>query len=426
MKNEIVTFGCRLNIFESEVIREEAEKSGVEDSIIFNSCAVTSEAERQLRQSIRRHRRENPKKKIIVTGCAAQINPDLYADMDEVDVVMGNQEKLKSENYNFISDDDLGESQVKVADIMQLEENASHMVSDFSGKARAYLEIQNGCNHRCTFCIIPFGRGNNRSVPIARIVEHCREVIEQGYEEIVLTGVDITDYGTSLPGKPKLGYLIKEILKFCPTLKKVRLSSLDVAEIDDHLIELIKTEERLLPHFHLSIQSGDDMILKRMKRRHNRQQIIDFCDFVRKYRKDASIGADIIVGFPTENEEMFLNSVNLVKELKIPLLHVFPYSEREGTPAALIPRSKQVEKHIRKERAKLLNKVGRIELSNYMQRFVGREVKGILETERTATTDHFMKVEINSCNNFKKDKIGKEVVLKITAVESDKLIAQIC
>ena len=415
--NEIITFGCRLNIFESSVIKEELEKSGEKNALVFNSCAVTSEAERQLRQSIRKHRKENPDKKIIVTGCAAQINPKLYADMEEVDVVLGNQEKLEKESYNFIGKEE--EIDVRVKDIMQLEEAASHMVASFEGKARAFLEIQNGCNHRCTFCIIPFGRGNNRSVPIPQIIEHCNKILAEGYEEIVLTGVDITDYGVNLPGTPKLGYLIKEILKHTE-LQRLRLSSLDVAEIDDDLRELIIDEPRLLSHFHLSLQSGDDMILKRMKRRHNREQIIEFCNFVRKYRPNASIGADIITGFPTETEEMFLQSLDIIKKMEIPLLHIFPYSEREGTPAAKIPKDKQVLKNIRKERAKRLREEGHRQLYKFQKKFVGQKVKALIEDGQFAKTDEFLKI---SCEN--NIRAGKEVEILIENCSNGLLKGQI-
>jgi len=387
--NKVVSFGCRLNIFESEVIKEKLKESRAKDAIVFNSCSVTSEAERQLRQSIRKHRRENPDKKIIVTGCAAQIDPDKYAAMPEVDQVLGNQEKLKKDSYLD------GKAKVRVDDIMQLEEAASHMVSSFEGKARAFLEIQNGCNHRCTFCIIPFGRGNNRSVPIEQIIEHSKKIAGEGYREIVLTGVDITDYGANLEGSPKLGFLIKELLKAVPDMR-IRLSSLDVAEIDDDLRELIVTEKRLMSHFHLSLQAGDDMVLKRMKRRHNRQQIIDFCEFVRTHRPEAAIGADIIAGFPTESDEMFQNTLNLVKDLQIPLLHIFPYSEREGTPAAKIPTDKQVPKQLRKQRAKELIEQGKENLAIYANNFIGKKVRALVETEDTLKTDEFLKVEFKN------------------------------
>ena len=416
MDNQVITFGCRLNIFESEVIKQQLNNSGANDVIVFNSCAVTKEAERQLRQSIRKHKKKFPEKKIIVTGCAAQINPKFYASLNEVDIVLGNQEKL--EKYEFLEKQS---SKILVKDIMQLQETAAHMVTSFEGKSRAFLEIQNGCNHRCTFCIIPFGRGNNRSIAIPEIIKHCQKIIESGYQEIVLTGVDITDYGCNLPGKPKLGYLIKEILKYCPDLNRIRLSSLDVAEIDDDLRDLIQSEPRLLSHFHISMQSGDDMILKRMKRRHNRSEMIEFCKFVRKYRKNAAIGADIIAGFPTETEEMFLNTLNLVKELNIPLLHVFPYSEREGTPAAKIPQAKQVPIAIRKQRTKILISEGKTQLESFMKSFIGKKVTAIVENDGFLRTDEFIKVFTE-----KKLPSGLIVSSKIIDISEQNLIGTIC
>ena len=404
--SEVVTFGCRLNIFESEVIKGKLKEAKLDNAIIFNSCSVTSEAERQLRQSIRKHKRKNPDKKIIVTGCAAQIDPEQYANMPEVDQVLGNNEKMKKSSYLSSA------SKVRVEDIMELKEAASHMVSSFEGKARAFLEIQNGCNHRCTFCIIPFGRGNNRSVEVQEILEHTKQIMAEGYDEIVLTGVDITDYGVNLENQPKLGFLVKQILALDSNIK-VRLSSLDVAEIDDDLRELIVTEKRLMPHFHLSLQSGDNMILKRMKRRHNREQIIDFCEFLRLHRPDCSIGADIITGFPTETEEMFNNSLALIKQLEIALLHVFPYSEREGTPAAKIPKDKQVAKNIRKERAKILIAQGKENMINFAQQFIGHTVSALVESEFILKTDQFLQIRTNN-NNFK---VGSRVDVKVTKFE---------
>lgn len=391
MSNDVITFGCRLNIFESEIIKKQLESVDSDNITVFNSCTVTAEAERQLKQSIRKYRKNHPNKKIIVTGCAAQVNPNLYQKLPEVDAVLGNSEKLDAKNYNDVF---LNKSNIIVKDILELKETAGHMVTSFEGKCRAFLEIQNGCNHRCTFCIIPYGRGNNRSVPIENIIENCNQLIKEGYKEIVLTGVDITDYGINLPGKPTLGYLIKEMLKSCPELTRIRLSSIDVAEIDQDLLDIIKFETRLLPHFHISMQSGDNMILKRMKRRHNREEIYEFCNIVRKHRKDVALGADIIAGFPTETEEMFQNTLNLVKELQIPLLHIFPYSEREGTPAAKIPIDLQVPKNVRKERAKLLREEGTKQLRKFMSGFIDKTVTAIVENHNTVRTDHFLRVEV--------------------------------
>ncbi len=409
--NQIVTFGCRLNIFESEIIKDQLKDSALNNAIIFNSCAVTSEAERQLRQAIRKAKKNEPEKEIIVTGCAAQINPEFYANLPEVDRVIGNQEKLKATSYKQQKD-------IQVSDIMQLEESATHLVGDFSGKARAYLEIQNGCNHRCTFCIIPYGRGNNRSSQISDIIANCQNILEKGYNEIVLTGVDITDYGFNLPDRPTLGKLVKEILAACPDLQRLRLSSLDVAEIDDELRELIVTEPRLLAHFHLSLQSGDDLILKRMKRRHNVEQIREFCKFVRNHRPDAAIGADLIAGFPTETDEMHQNTLDLVAELEIALLHVFPYSEREGTPAAKIPVERQVSKNIRKKRAKELRELATKNLAKYAKRFVGQELEVIIENKNFAKTKEFLPVIIDS-HNFAAGTIAK---IKITGYKEGNLI----
>ena len=418
MSNEVITFGCRLNIFESEVIKKQLALSKIDNAIIFNSCAVTSEAERQLRQSIRKYRKNNPQKKIFLTGCAAQINPEYYIELPEIDGVLGNQEKLSVENYNKLSN--TNNNKVLVDDILQLKETAAHMVTSFENKSRAFLEIQNGCNHRCTFCIIPFGRGNNRSVRIPEIIKNCQEILNQGFNEIVLTGVDITDYGQNLPAKPSLGYLIKKILQFCPNLKRLRLSSLDVAEIDDDLKDLIKYEPRLLGHFHLSLQSGDDMILKRMKRRHNSKQIYEFCNFVRKYRPEVAFGADIITGFPTETPEMFYNSMKIVKELQIPLLHVFPYSEREGTPAAKIPQNKQVPKHIRKERAKSLRMEGTKQLQKFMKKFISKEVNAVVENNNFLKTDQFIK--LYAPNNLPH---GRVIQALVSDIKDDFLIGKI-
>jgi threonylcarbamoyladenosine tRNA methylthiotransferase MtaB len=418
MSNEVVTFGCRLNIFESEVIKKQISLSNIDNAAIFNSCAVTSEAERQLRQSIRKYRKKHPDKKIFVTGCAAQINPDYYIALPEIDGVLGNQEKLSVESYNKLSNQIA--KQILVDDILKLEETAAHMVTSFENKSRAFIEIQNGCNHRCTFCIIPFGRGNNRSVAIPEIISHCNKILAQGYQEIVLTGVDITDYGQNLPGTPSLGYLIKKILEFCPKLQRLRLSSLDVAEIDDDLRELIKNEPRLLSHFHLSLQSGDDMILKRMKRRHNSKQVYDFCDFVRKYRPDAAFGADIITGFPTETNEMFANTHKVIKDLAIPLLHIFPYSKRAGTPAAKIPQDKQVPKDISKERAKILRLQGQETLDGFMRKFIGKSVNALVEKNNVLKTDHFLKAYV--VNNLAS---GETVKILIKDIKDNHLIGDI-
>lgn len=415
--NEIVTFGCRLNIYESEVIRDNLARVGAENTIVFNTCAVTSEAERQARQAIRRARRENPDKKIIVTGCAAQINPQKYSDMPEVDMVLGNQEKL--EEKNFATNHGLSIENTEKAvvnDIMELKETALHMVESYDGKTRAFLQVQNGCNHRCTFCIIPFGRGNNRSVPLGDIVEHTRKLVEKGFREIVITGVDITDYGLDLPGQPTLGELCKRLLKLVPDLARLRLSSVDPAALDDTVFELLENEPRFMPHLHISLQAGDDMILKRMKRRHLREDVYKFVQRARKLRPDVVFGADIIAGFPTEDDEMFENTRALVEELGLTHLHVFPYSEREGTPAAKI--HNQVAKPVRKERAKILREEGEKQMQNFLQSRVGKTERILIESEDRGHTEHFVEVKISGYG------AGDIVEAKIVGIEGKRLIAQ--
>ena len=384
---KVITFGCRLNIFESEVIRSSIEKAGAEDVIVFNTCSVTQEAERQAIKAIKRARKEYPDKKIIVTGCAAQINPAKYSALKEVDLVLGNTEKFKAESYQHNV-----ETKILISDIMEIKETAAHLVTSFGDKTRAFIQIQNGCNHRCTFCIIPYGRGNSRSVPIGEIVNQVSILLGQGYKEIVFTGVDITDYGLDLPGKPSLGEMIQRLFKLLPNLPRLRLSSIDVAEIDPNLMNLILHEPRLMPHFHISLQSGDNMILKRMKRRHNREQVIEFCNLVRAHRKDAAFGADIIAGFPTETETMFANSLNLVKEAKLQYLHVFPYSEREGTPAARMP---QVAIELRKKRTKILIEQGKKELEEFSKNYIGKTVQVLLEKNNVGIMDNFLKIYID-------------------------------
>lgn len=384
---KVITFGCRLNIFESEVIKTSLDKVDSGDVIVFNTCSVTQEAEKQAIKSIKKAKRNHPTKRIIVTGCAAQVNPKKYSELEEVDLVLGNTEKFNSENYSKDT-----KEKILVSDIMDIKESASHLVTSFGGKTRAFIEIQNGCNHRCTFCTIPFGRGNNRSIAIGDIVNQVSLLADQGYKEIVLTGVDITDYGSNLPGKPTLGEMIKRLLSLVPNLPRLRLSSIDVAEVDNTLLQLILHEKRLMPHFHISLQSGDNMILKRMKRRHNRDQVIDFCNIVRKYRKDAAFGADIIAGFPTETEEMFANSLNLIKEANIQYIHAFPYSERDGTPAARMP---QVKPHLRKERTKELIRQGKIELNKFSKEFVGQTVNVLVEKNNIGVMENFLKIHIS-------------------------------
>lgn len=389
MTLEIVTFGCRLNAYESGLIKQSAEKAGLTNTIIFNSCAVTSEAERQLKQAIRKAKRENPDAKLIVTGCAAQINPDKYSKMDEVFKVLGNEEKVKTESYlpSFIDNTE----KALVNDIMSIKETAPQLIEGVEGKSRAFIQIQNGCNHRCTFCIIPYGRGNSRSVPIGEIVKQTQLLVKSGFNELVLTGVDMTSYGEDLPASPKLGQMMKRLLSNVPNLKRLRLSSIDVAEIDEDLLDLIANEKRLMPHLHLSLQSGDNMILKRMKRRHNREQIIKFTEKARKLRPDIVFGCDIIAGFPTETEEMFENTRNIITEAGLTYLHIFPYSEREGTPAARMP---QVEKPIRKQRAKILRELGDKQLRNHLTSQIGKTVSIISESDGFGRAEDFSLVKI--------------------------------
>ncbi len=345
--NQVITFGCRLNTYESEVMKDLSHQAGLSGAILINTCAVTAEAERQARQAIRKLRRENPDAKIIITGCGAQMNPKQYADMPEVTSVIGNQEKMQLETYQKLINSDQ-HARVLVNDIMSVRETAGHLVSGFEGKARAFVQVQNGCDHRCTFCTIPYGRGNSRSVPLGDIVSQVRLLMEGGYQEIVFTGVDITAYGADLPGTPTLGQAIRRLLALVPDLKRLRLSSLDPVEIDEDLWRLIGEEPRLMPHLHLSLQAGDDMILKRMKRRHLRQDAIGFCQKARDLRPDVVFGADLIAGFPTETDEMFENSLRIVDECDLSFLHVFPYSPRPGTPASRMP---QVPKSLVKLRA---------------------------------------------------------------------------
>lgn len=390
---EILTFGCRLNTYESEVMRAHASKA--KDSqdgrpvLIVNTCAVTKEAERQARQAIRRARRDNPDLRIVVTGCAAQIDPDGFSAMPEVDRVIGNDVKLQPETWLAPSD----AQRVLVNDIMSVRETASHLVEGFEGRARAFVQVQNGCDHRCTFCIIPYGRGNSRSVPIGSIVDQVRSLVASGYNEIVLTGVDVTAYGADLPGHPTLGQMIRRLLALVPNLPRVRLSSLDPVEIDEDLWRLIAEEPRLMPHLHLSLQAGDDLILKRMKRRHLRGDVIALCEKARSLRPDIVFGADIIAGFPTETEEMFQNTLDLTEECGLVYLHVFPYSERDGTPAARMP---QVAQNVRKERAARLRDLGKTQLSRFLDSRIGQTCQVVVEKDgKSGRTEHFAPVRLD-------------------------------
>ena len=407
---EIVTFGCRLNTYESEVMRTHAANAGMDDAIIFNTCAVTKEAERQARQAIRKARRENPNAKIIVTGCASQIDPEGYAAMPEIDQLIGNDLKLKAETWGVRHND-----RVLVNDIMSVTETASHLIEGFEDRSRAFLQVQNGCDHRCTFCIIPYGRGPSRSVPIGVIAQQVRTLVEQGYKEIVFTGVDVTSYGPDLPGSPTFGQMIRRVLALVPELPRLRLSSLDPVEIDDDLWRLIAEEPRLMPHLHLSLQAGDDMILKRMKRRHLREDAIEMCERARRYRPEMEFGADIIAGFPTETDEMFENTLACVKECDLTYLHVFPYSEREGTPAARIP--DQVPMEIRKERAKRLRDLGDQQLQNLLKRHVNKTVDIIVEKDNFGRSESFVPVALEG--NFEPGTLAK---VRLQEIKGDKLL----
>jgi threonylcarbamoyladenosine tRNA methylthiotransferase MtaB len=400
MSVEVVTFGCRLNAFESEVIRREAEHAGLTDAIVINSCAVTNEAVAQARQSIRRLKRERPQARIVVTGCAAQTQPEMFARMAEVDRVVGNDDKMRGEAWRSTrlaldNAADFGVEQsekIAVADIMAVREMAPHLLEGFQkGLPRVFVQVQNGCDHRCTFCIIPHGRGNSRSVPMGAVVEQVRALAERGHAEIVLTGVDLTSYGADLPGAPKLGMLTKQILRHVPELKRLRISSIDQVEVDRDLLDVIADDARLMPHLHLSLQSGDDLILKRMKRRHSRGQAVQFCAQVRRLRPDIALGADIIAGFPTETDEMFARSQDLVEECGLTFLHVFPYSPRPGTPAARMP---QVNGNSIKERAKRLRATGEAALQRRLACEIGATRHVLIESLTQGRTEHFIPVAI--------------------------------
>ena len=382
---EVVTFGCRLNIYESEIIKKNLAISGLDNVIVFNTCTVTKEAEKNARQAIRKAKREDPNVRIIVTGCGVQVNPTLFANMIEVDKVIGNAEKLSPLHYQ-INDD-----KIVVNNIMSIKETANHLISSFDGKSRAFLQVQNGCNHRCTYCIIPFGRGRSRSVPIGVIVNQIKHLVELGYNEVVFTGVNVTSYGFDLPSSPTFAQMIRRVLQLVPELPRLRLSSIDVAEIDDELFELMAHSQKLMPHFHISLQSGDDTILNLMKRRHNRIHVIDFCHKLRNIRQDVSFGADIIAGFPTETEEMFENTKNLISEADLQYLHVFPYSERHGTPASRMP---QIEKQIRKARAEILRIEGQKQLQKFFKKNLHKKVKLLVEQNEIAHTENFIPVKI--------------------------------
>ncbi|HMN38304.1 MAG TPA: tRNA (N(6)-L-threonylcarbamoyladenosine(37)-C(2))-methylthiotransferase MtaB [Hyphomicrobium sp.] len=413
----VITLGCRLNAYESEVMRRHARQAGLGDTVIINTCAVTSEAVRHASQTIRRIRRENPGARIIVTGCAAQVEPERFADMAEVDHVIGNGEKMKAETFAGLALPD--SERVQVDDIMSVRETASHMIDGFGTRARAYVQVQNGCDHRCTFCIIPYGRGPSRSVPAGQVVAEIRRLVEKGFPEVVLTGVDITSYGPDLPGEMTLGKLVRQILKHTPELKRLRLSSIDQVEADPHLLAALAEEERLMPHLHLSMQAGDDLVLKRMKRRHTRSDAIRFCREVRRLRPGVVFGADLIAGFPTETEEMFVRSLDIVDACGLTFLHVFPFSPRKGTPAARMP---QVPRATVKERAARLRAKGAYVLDNYLNRQAGERCEVLMERDGMGRTPHFAEVDVSGRPDFL---AGEIVTARITGRNADRLMGEV-
>ena len=400
MSVDVLTFGCRLNAYESEVIRRNAAGAGLADVVVVNTCAVTGEAVRQARQAIRKLKRDRPEARILVTGCAAQTEPETFADMAEVDRVIGNDEKMRPDAWAdtraYLARGPFGigaEQKIAVNDIMAVKETAAHLIDGLDGRARAFVQVQNGCDHRCTFCIIPFGRGNSRSVPMGEVVAQIRRLVDNGYREVVLTGVDLTSYGGNLPNTPRLGQLVKQILKHVGALERLRLSSIDSVEADRDLLDAFASDARLMPHLHLSLQHGDDLILKRMKRRHSRADAIAFCDQVRRLRPDVVFGGDIIAGFPTETEDMFARSLDLVDACGLTHLHVFPFSPRPGTPAARMP---QVDRTTVKERARRLRQKGAAALARHLEAEVGRSRRVLVESRDSGRTEHYTQVRLNA------------------------------
>lgn len=411
------TFGCRLNAYETEAMKELAAEAGLEGAVVVNTCAVTAEAVRQARQHIRKLRRENPDARVIVTGCAAQTEPASFAEMPEVDLVLGNLEKMQGDSWKQMSAPAFipPTEKIIVNDIMAATETAGHLIDGFGTRARAYVQVQNGCDHRCTFCIIPYGRGNSRSVPAGVVVDQIKRLVEKGYNEVVLTGVDMTSWGDDLPGNPPLGDLVQRILRLVPDLPRLRISSIDSIEVDPALMDAIAGDQRLMPHLHLSLQAGDDMILKRMKRRHLRDQAIQFCEDARRARPDVVFGADIIAGFPTETEAMFENSLKLVEECGLTWLHVFPYSKRTGTPAARMP---QVHGKAIKERAARLRAAGDAAVAAFQAAEVGAARNILMERPRMGRTEGFAEVDFGVDQD-----VGAIVPARIAGVEAGRLRA---
>lgn len=410
---EIVTLGCRLNAYESEAMRMLADKAALKNAVIVNTCAVTGEAVRQARQAIRRARRERPDAEVIVTGCAAQIDPMSFAAMPEVSRVIGNAEKMRGESFS-------GEHErVSVSDIMAVRQTAVHLIDGFSVRTRAYVQVQNGCDHRCTFCVIPYGRGNSRSAPAGDVVEQVRRLAANGVPEVVLTGVDLTSWGGDLPGAPQLGSLVARILKHAPELPFLRLSSLDAIEMDEQLFELVTQHHRVAPYLHLSLQHGDDLILKRMKRRHSRAQAVGLCQRLKAARPDIALGADLIAGFPTETETHFANTLSLVEECGLAFVHAFPFSPRAGTPAARMP---QLERRQVKQRAAELRKAGAMALARHLQNWVGREGSALVERDGFARLPDFTPVRLSRTTPFHRGRREAFVRLRFIAHDGQHLI----
>ncbi|MGR3761119.1 tRNA (N(6)-L-threonylcarbamoyladenosine(37)-C(2))-methylthiotransferase MtaB [Roseobacteraceae bacterium NS-SX3] len=414
---KFTTLGCRLNAYETEAMKELSQEAGLSDAVVVNTCAVTAEAVRKARQEIRRLRRENPGARIIVTGCAAQTEPETFAKMAEVDKVIGNSEKMKAETWVGMAADFIGETEkVQVDDIMSVTETAGHLIDGFGTRSRAYVQVQNGCDHRCTFCIIPYGRGNSRSVPAGVVVDQIKRLVDRGYNEVVLTGVDLTSWGADLPAQPRLGDLVMRILKLVPDLPRLRISSIDSIEVDENLMQAIATEPRLMPHLHLSLQHGDDLILKRMKRRHLRDDAIRFAEEARALRPDMTFGADIIAGFPTETEAHFENSLKLVTDCGLTWLHVFPYSKRDGTPAARIPN--QVDGNVIKDRAARLRAAGDSQVARHLQAQAGKTHRILMENAHMGRTEQFTEVAFAAPQAE-----GEIVTATITGVKGSQLTA---
>ncbi|CAD0184416.1 Threonylcarbamoyladenosine tRNA methylthiotransferase MtaB [Ruegeria sp. THAF57] len=392
---KFTTLGCRLNAYETEAMKELSQQAGLSNAVVVNTCAVTAEAVRKARQEIRKLRRENPDARLIVTGCAAQTEPETFAQMDEVDAVIGNTEKMQPDTWKGMAADFIGQTEaVQVDDIMSVTETAGHLIDGFGTRSRAYVQVQNGCDHRCTFCIIPYGRGNSRSVPAGVVVDQIKRLVDRGYNEVVLTGVDLTSWGADLPAQPKLGDLVMRILRLVPDLPRLRISSIDSIEVDENLMQAIATEPCLMPHLHLSLQHGDDLILKRMKRRHLRDDAIRFTQEARKLRPDMTFGADIIAGFPTETDAHFENSLKLVADCDLTWLHVFPYSKREGTPAARIPQ--QINGNIIKARAARLRAAGEAQVTKHLTAQLGKTHHILMENPTMGRTEQFTEVTFTS------------------------------